>query len=225
MKLEIKALNNPRQKCYTHNYMKSIKLFTFTSILLFGLTTSVFASWWNPFTWSIFKKNNITIQKQEEKVEEIILQKEEKKDLVNEKTSDVKKEEVVNVNNYPFIKKISPTSGSLGTKVEISGVNLLNPRDKMLFIFEKNDGTKIVLSEEGWISHESSGGRAIVSIKEPCKKGETFYSEGNDATPPGNYICKFEPITPGIYNVYTSVWYDSDSSIHKSNSVTFTVTP
>lgn len=40
--------------------MKSIKILTVTSILLFGLTTSAFASWWNPFTW--FHKKVVSVQ-------------------------------------------------------------------------------------------------------------------------------------------------------------------
>lgn len=31
--------------------MKTIKTVALTSVLVFGMTTSVFASWWNPFTW------------------------------------------------------------------------------------------------------------------------------------------------------------------------------
>lgn len=36
--------------------MKTIKTFVLVSILTVGMTTSVFASWWNPFTWGFFKK-------------------------------------------------------------------------------------------------------------------------------------------------------------------------
>lgn len=39
---------------FTH--MKIIKTFALVSVLTIGLTTSVFASWWNPFTWNWFKK-------------------------------------------------------------------------------------------------------------------------------------------------------------------------
>lgn len=42
--------------------MKTIKTFTLISLLIVGTTTSVFASWWNPFTWSFFKKKVQTQQ-------------------------------------------------------------------------------------------------------------------------------------------------------------------
>ena len=44
--------------------MKKIKTLTLVSILMFGITTSAFASWWNPFTWSIFKKKPIQTEQQ-----------------------------------------------------------------------------------------------------------------------------------------------------------------
>lgn len=42
--------------------MKTIKTFTLVSILMFGMTTSVFASWWNPFTWNFFNKKVVPVQ-------------------------------------------------------------------------------------------------------------------------------------------------------------------
>lgn len=42
--------------------MKTIKTVTLVSILLVGMTTSVFASWWNPFTWHWFKINTPATQ-------------------------------------------------------------------------------------------------------------------------------------------------------------------
>ena len=36
--------------------MKTIKTAVLVSVLMFGMTTSVFASWWNPFTWHWFKR-------------------------------------------------------------------------------------------------------------------------------------------------------------------------
>lgn len=46
--------------------MKTIKKITFISILTIGITQSVFASWWNPFTWNVFKKSVISIQQVQE---------------------------------------------------------------------------------------------------------------------------------------------------------------
>ena len=40
--------------------MKTIKTLTLVSILVVGMTTSVFASWWNPFTW--FQKKVVSVQ-------------------------------------------------------------------------------------------------------------------------------------------------------------------
>ncbi len=45
--------------------MKKIKTIAFISVLMFGMTTLVFASWWNPFTWGFFKKN-INVEQQVE---------------------------------------------------------------------------------------------------------------------------------------------------------------
>jgi hypothetical protein len=42
--------------------MKIIKKSALVSILIFGMTTSVFASWWNPFTWNFFNKKVVQVQ-------------------------------------------------------------------------------------------------------------------------------------------------------------------
>ncbi|MEI6810477.1 MAG: hypothetical protein WCK60_00300 [Candidatus Nomurabacteria bacterium] len=42
--------------------MKTIKTLTLVSVLVFGMTTSAFASWWNPFSWGWFKKNSPKVQ-------------------------------------------------------------------------------------------------------------------------------------------------------------------
>jgi hypothetical protein len=41
--------------------MKTIKTIAVISVLTIGMTTSVFASWWNPLTWNIFKKKTTQI--------------------------------------------------------------------------------------------------------------------------------------------------------------------
>lgn len=42
--------------------MKTIKTVAVVSVLVFGMTTLVFASWWNPFSWGWFKKNSPVVQ-------------------------------------------------------------------------------------------------------------------------------------------------------------------
>ncbi len=42
--------------------MEIIKTLTLVFFLVFGMTTSVFASWWNPFTWHWFKRNIVVEQ-------------------------------------------------------------------------------------------------------------------------------------------------------------------
>lgn len=44
------------------NKMKIIKTIITTSILFLVITNTAFASWWNPFTWSFFKKQNQKIE-------------------------------------------------------------------------------------------------------------------------------------------------------------------
>lgn len=41
--------------------MKTIKTVAVVSVLVFGMTTSVFASWWNPFSWGWFKNKDVSI--------------------------------------------------------------------------------------------------------------------------------------------------------------------
>ncbi|MBP6949000.1 MAG: hypothetical protein KBB50_02930 [Candidatus Pacebacteria bacterium] len=42
--------------------MKSLKTIALVSFVTLATTTSVFASWWNPFTWGMFKKNSVSVQ-------------------------------------------------------------------------------------------------------------------------------------------------------------------
>lgn len=51
-------------------YMKTLKTIALVSIISIGMTSSVFASWWNPTTWKIFKRENkvVTQPKIEENV-------------------------------------------------------------------------------------------------------------------------------------------------------------
>lgn len=44
------------------NYMKTIKTLVLISTIMLGMTTNVFASWWNPTTWGWFKKNVVVQQ-------------------------------------------------------------------------------------------------------------------------------------------------------------------
>ncbi len=44
--------------------MKKIKIISFVFILTTGLTTQVFASWWNPLTWHWFKKTSPIVTQQ-----------------------------------------------------------------------------------------------------------------------------------------------------------------
>ncbi len=46
--------------------MKKIKTLALISVLFFGVTTSVLASWWNPFTWSLFTEKQVSKPKERE---------------------------------------------------------------------------------------------------------------------------------------------------------------
>ena len=52
--------------------MKHIKFVAIVSILFVGLSSSVSASWWNPTTWRIFKKESKTIVQQKTETENVI---------------------------------------------------------------------------------------------------------------------------------------------------------
>ncbi|MBP9866729.1 MAG: hypothetical protein KBC41_01485 [Candidatus Pacebacteria bacterium] len=54
--------------------MKTLKTFIIVSILTLGMTTSVFAAWWNPFTW--FQKKVVPTQQVKQNTVPINLTKE-----------------------------------------------------------------------------------------------------------------------------------------------------
>ena len=115
-----------------------------------------------------------------------------------------------------FIKNINPVSGPIGTTVEVTGSGLSGFEGDLLLTFEKSDGSKVVLSDTAGSYAKTQDKRMVVVVKEPCKKGESWYPPADGSGLPK--ICNYEPMTPGLYKVYANGW-------NTSNAVTFTVTP
>lgn len=115
--------------------------------------------------------------------------------------------------NSAYIKSITPSSGSLGTSVEILGSGLSSFENDIVFIFEKSDGKQFPIYVAGDNSKTLST-RRVLTVKDQCKKGESWYNPVSQSGIPG--ACVSEPLTPGVYKVY--------SEYPKTNAVTFTIT-
>jgi peptidoglycan hydrolase-like protein with peptidoglycan-binding domain len=116
----------------------------------------------------------------------------------------------------PVITSISPTSGSVGTKIEIKGCNFIGFEGDLDAVLVRSDGKEIPLYGGTW--YPEYGGEAgkgkimIVTVQPYCVSGyETGRYSG--ITSP----CQTIQITPGIYKIYVTAWGK------KSNSVTFIV--
>ena len=114
----------------------------------------------------------------------------------------------------PNIISISPSSGPVGTVVEIDGVNLSGLEGDLMVTFERMDGKKITLTDT-FGDYAKTGDKQIkVTVKEPCQKGETVY--GSYSGIPAK--CDYVQLAPGIYRVYATPWGKS------SNVMNFTIT-
>lgn len=114
----------------------------------------------------------------------------------------------------PIIKDITPSSGSMGTEVTIFGEELAGFEGDLIATFEREDGEKIMLWDEGGNNLEFREDIIEVTINEPCEEGETVYGPYSGLPEECNYI----EFTPGNYKVYTEPWGK------KSNIVEFILT-
>ncbi|KKU15636.1 MAG: hypothetical protein UX22_C0006G0044 [Candidatus Jorgensenbacteria bacterium GW2011_GWA2_45_9] len=107
------------------------------------------------------------------------------------------------------ITSISPTSGTVGTKVEIRGCNLAGFEGDQIAIFERSDGKKLTFY--GSVYNEKM---MTVTVADNCPTGsETGRYSGITSS------CETIQALPGTYRVYVITWGDE----FKSNSATFTV--
>jgi len=113
----------------------------------------------------------------------------------------------------PVITSISPTSGPVGTVVELRGKNLSGFEGDLVATFEQANGKEYVLTDNFGDYPKTGASLIKVTVKEPCQKGETVYAEYSGKS----YPCDYDPMIPGVYKVYTEPWGK------KSNTVTFTI--
>jgi hypothetical protein len=109
----------------------------------------------------------------------------------------------------PVITSISPTSGPVGSKVEIRGCNLAGFEGDQIAIFERSDGKKLTFYGSGYNEKMMT-----VTVADNCPTGsETGRYSGITSS------CETIQALPGTYRVYVITWGDE----FKSNSATFTV--
>jgi hypothetical protein len=107
----------------------------------------------------------------------------------------------------PSIDSISPNSGPIGTIIEIRGKNFSGFEGDLDAWIENTEGVKgIIYGEMG-----SNGNLIRFTLKSSFCQIDTSYS----GLPCPNFIY----LTPGIYKIYVTPWWQ------KSNEVTFTITP
>jgi hypothetical protein len=113
-----------------------------------------------------------------------------------------------------LIVSLMPTSGPIGTELEINGCNLAGfEGDKDVF-FERSDGKKIMI-EEGAGRWDTGISKMKIIIKEPCKEGEKVVGRYSGE----ETLCDYVAMTPGVYKVYVEPWGK------RSNEVSFVITP
>jgi hypothetical protein len=80
--------------------MKTIKTFALIPFLVAGITTSVFASWWNPLTWSFLKKTQVH-QVQQNPASSVLVVQNNQIQVVNTATNtNINKKEEVLITSY-----------------------------------------------------------------------------------------------------------------------------
>jgi hypothetical protein len=118
----------------------------------------------------------------------------------------------------PVITSIYPTSGPVGTKVEIRGCNLAGFEGDLDVVFVRSDGKEIPLYGGNW--HPGYGGETrrgkiiIVTVESYCPDGHIFGRYSGIVSP-----CETVEATPGVYKVYANPFGK------RSNPATFTITP
>jgi peptidoglycan hydrolase-like protein with peptidoglycan-binding domain len=88
--------------------MKTTKKALVISLLIVGITGQVFASWWNPFTWSWFKKERVVAPQ----VEQVLPPVDEQN--TNNETVSVSKEQTEIVAAQPKKQETPPSTGFKG---------------------------------------------------------------------------------------------------------------
>src|SRR3989344_3023082 len=109
----------------------------------------------------------------------------------------------------PVITSISPTSGSVGTKVDIRGCNLAGFEGDQMAIFERSDGEKLTFYGSGYNEKVMT-----VTIADNCPTGSEIGRYSGITSP-----CETIKALPSVYKVYVITWGDE----FKSNLATFTV--
>ena len=109
----------------------------------------------------------------------------------------------------PIIQSISPASGSIGTIIELSGINLAGFEGDLDAIIENSKGETAYLNGIGTVSRDDKKIRVKIDSK-ICKKNNSYT---------GDICTSYLTITPGVYYIYTSPWGNI------SNKVEFKVTP
>ncbi len=114
----------------------------------------------------------------------------------------------------PVITSIYPTSGPIGTVVQIKGTGLSGLEGDLDVYFERQDGKKVLLTDTSGDYAKTADKLITVIVKEPCQQGETVYGSYSGIPKP----CDYVQLTPGTYKIYTMPWGE------KSNVVSFTIT-
>ena len=109
----------------------------------------------------------------------------------------------------PIIQSISPASGSIGTIIELSGINLAGFEGDLDAIIENSKGETAYLNGIGAVPRDDKKIRVKIDSK-ICKKNNSYT---------GDTCTSYLTITPGVYYIYTSPWGNI------SNKVEFKVTP
>lgn len=115
----------------------------------------------------------------------------------------------------PFIISVSPTSGPVGTKIQIKGCNLAGFEGDLDATFVRSDGKEIPLhggTTNGSPTASDSDVTMVVTMQSYCLSGSDFGLSSGIF-----YSCTKVEATPGVYGVYVK------TPEGKSNVATFTV--
>jgi len=114
----------------------------------------------------------------------------------------------VSDSSSPHINSITPSSGPIGTTIEIKGSNLAGLEGDLDAVFENQGGEPVSITGLGPVPRADG----VIRIKIPdkvCRVNNSY-----SGLPCNSYLN----MTPGIYKVYAMPWGK------KSNVVTFTIT-
>ncbi len=116
----------------------------------------------------------------------------------------------------PVITSITPSLGTVGTKIEIRGCNFLGFEGDRDAVFVRADGSEIPLYggtiNPAFSEEENTGKLVKITLQPYCASGSVEHRYSGITS-----SCKTVEITPGNYKVYVSAWGK------KSNEANFTV--